>query len=327
MRHERNQPREYSFTLAAKRFSVRRDMTDDPMVAASQTTAAHGASPDGLPPLREVIASHGLDAKKSLGQNFILDLNLTRRIARACGDLTGKTVVEVGPGPGGLTRGLLIEGAARVVTVERDQRCLPALEEISARYPGQLRVHEGDALEADWQTLTSDREGKAIIAANLPYGVASLLLAGWLESEPWPPWYSAMVLMFQKEVAERIVAAPGSKAYGRLSVLAQWRTVPKIVLNLKPEAFTPPPKVSSAVVHFTPREDPLPAGSAKMLGRVTAAAFGQRRKMLRQSLKSLTPMPELLLREAGIDPQLRAEQLTIANFARLAELMSVRPPG
>ena len=318
---------ENRFTHDQNRFSVRRDMTDEPMVAASQTPVAHGASPDGLPPLREVIATHGLDAKKSLGQNFILDLNLTRRIARACGDLKGKTVVEVGPGPGGLTRGLLIEGAARVVAVERDQRCLPALAEIAARYPGQLRVYEGDALEADWQALTADRQGQAIIAANLPYGVASLLLAGWLEAEPWPPWYSAMVLMFQKEVAERIVAAPGSKAYGRLSVLAQWRTVPKIVLNLKPEAFTPPPKVSSAVVHFIPRDKPLPAGSAKMLGRVTAAAFGQRRKMLRQSLKSLTPMPELLLREAGIDPQLRAEQLTIADFARLAELMSERPPG
>jgi len=300
-------------------------MTDDePMVAASQSALPHGASPDGLPPLREVIASHGLDAKKSLGQNFILDLNLTRRIARACGDLTGRTVVEVGPGPGGLTRGLLIEGAARVVAVERDHRCLPALAQIEARYPGQLRVHEGDALEADWQALTADRMGKAIIAANLPYGVASLLLAGWLEAEPWPPWYDGMVLMFQKEVAERIVADPGSKAYGRLSVLAQWRTVPKIVINLPPQAFTPPPKVSSAVVHFVPRAEPLPAGSAKMLGRVTAAAFGQRRKMLRQSLKMLTPMPELLLREAGIDPQQRAEQLTVAEFAQLAALMADR---
>ena len=294
------------------------------MVAAGQTTLPHGASPDGLPPLREVIASHGLDAKKSLGQNFILDLNLTRRIARACGDLIGRTVVEVGPGPGGLTRALLIEGAARIVAVERDHRCLSALAQIEARYPGQLRVHEGDALEADWQALTADREGKAIIAANLPYGVASLLLAGWLEAEPWPPWYDGMVLMFQKEVAERIVAEPGSKAYGRLSVLAQWRTVPKIVINLPPQAFTPPPKVSSAVVHFVPRAEPIPAGSAKMLGRVTAAAFGQRRKMLRQSLKMLTPMPELLLREAGIDPQQRAEQLTVAEFAKLAELMADR---
>ncbi len=284
-----------------------------------------GSSPDGLPPLREVIAAHELNAKKSLGQNFILDLNLTRKIARACGSLEGKTVIEVGPGPGGLTRALLLEGAAKVVAVERDQRCLPALAEISARYPGQLAVHEGDALEADWEALTAGRNGPAIIAANLPYGVASLLLAGWLETEPWPPWYERMVLMFQKEVAERIVAAPGSKAYGRLSVLAQWRTTPKIVLNLPPDAFSPPPKVSSAVVQFIPRDQPLAAGSAKMLARVTAAAFGQRRKMLRQSLKSLTPMPELLLREAGIDPQERAEQLTVADFARLAELMEHGP--
>ena len=280
------------------------------------------ASPDGLPPLREVIATHGLDAKKSLGQNFILDLNLTRRIARACGPLEDKTVVEVGPGPGGLTRALLIEGAARVVAVERDPRCLPALAEIAARYPGRLDVHEGDALEADWEKLTAGRNGQAIIAANLPYGVASLLLANWLEAEPWPPWYGGMVLMFQKEVAERITAEPGSKAYGRLSVLAQWRTEPRIVLNLPPEAFSPPPKVSSAVVRFIPRESPLAAGSAKMLARVTSAAFGHRRKMLRQSLKSLTPMPELLLREAGIEPTLRAEQLTVADFARLAAIMA-----
>ena len=280
-----------------------------------------GPSPDGLPPLREVIATHELNAKKSLGQNFILDLNLTRKIARACGPLTGKTVVEVGPGPGGLTRALLLEGAARVVAVERDARCLPALAEIAARYPGRLSVHEGDALEAHWEDLTAGRDGQAIIAANLPYGVASLLLANWLEAEPWPPWYGAMVLMFQKEVAERIVAEPGSKAYGRLSVLAQWRTVPKIVLNLPPDAFTPPPKVSSAVVHFVPRETPLPAGSAKMLARVTAAAFGQRRKMLRQSLKSLTPLPELLLREAGISPEERAEQVSVAGFAKLAQIM------
>ena len=299
-------------------------MSVPPSDPARTAAILHGASPDGLPPLRDVIAEHGLNAKKSLGQNFILDLNLTRRIARACGSLTGKTVVEVGPGPGGLTRALLIEGAASVVAVERDARCLPALAEIEARYPGQLKVHEGDALEANWEQLTAGRDGKAIIAANLPYGVASLLLAGWLESEPWPPWYESMVLMFQKEVAERIVAAPGSKAYGRLSVLAQWRTVPRIVLNLKPDAFTPPPKVSSSVVQFLPRDQPLPAGSAKMLARVTAAAFGQRRKMLRQSLKALTPMPELLLREAGISPEQRAEQLTVADFARLAELMSQR---
>ena len=286
------------------------------------TETRAGASPDGLPPLRDVIAAHGLAAKKSLGQNFILDLNLTRKIARACGELNGRTVVEVGPGPGGLTRALLIEGAARVVAVERDARCLPALAEIAARYPGRLSVHEGDALAADWRALTADSHGKAIIAANLPYGVASLLLAGWLETEPWPPWYSAMVLMFQKEVAERLVAGPGSKVYGRLSVLAQWRAGVRIVLNLPPGAFTPPPKVSSAVVELIPRDRPLAAGAPGALGRVTAAAFGQRRKMLRQSLKTLTPMPELLLREAGIAPDLRAEALTVAEFALLAEIYS-----
>jgi len=281
-----------------------------------------GASPDGLPPLREVITAHGLNAKKSLGQNFILDLNLTRRIARACGPLAGRTVVEVGPGPGGLTRALLLEGAERVVAVERDARCLPALAEIAARYPGRLAVHEGDALEADWRALLGEAGGKAIIAANLPYGAASLLLAGWLETEPWPPWYSGMILMFQKEVAERLVAEPGSKVYGRLSVLAQWRCEARIVLNLPPAAFTPPPKVSSAVVELTPRAVPLPAGAPGALAKVTAAAFGQRRKMLRQSLKTLTAMPELLLREAGIAPDLRAEQLSVADFARLANLHS-----
>jgi 16S rRNA (adenine1518-N6/adenine1519-N6)-dimethyltransferase len=285
-----------------------------------------GASPDDLPPLRDVIATYGLDAKKSLGQNFILDLNLTRRIARACGSLTGRTVVEVGPGPGGLTRALLIEGAARVVAVERDPRCLPALAEIATRYPGQLDVHEGDALEADWEALTHGRAGPAVIAANLPYGVATLLLTNWLEAEPWPPWYDAMVLMFQKEVAERIVATPGSKAYGRLSVLAQWRSDPRIVLHLPPNAFHPAPKVSSAVVRFDVRAAPEPAGSAKILARVTAAAFGQRRKMLRQSLKSLTPMPELLLRAAEIDPQERAEQLTVSDFARLAAIFARELP-
>ena len=281
-----------------------------------------GASPDGLPPLREVIATHGLDAKKSLGQNFILDLNLTRRIARVAGDLSGRTVVEVGPGPGGLTRALLMEGAARVVAVERDARCMAALADISERYRGQLSVHAGDALEANWPALIGGGSGgRAVIAANLPYGIASLLLAQWLETQPWPPWYDRMILMFQREVAERIVAAPGSKAYGRLSVLAQWRTQPRIALSLPPAAFTPPPKVSSAVVDFVPREVPLAAGPPGMLSRVTAAAFGQRRKMLRQSLKALTPLPELLLARADIDGQERAEQLTVAQFCRLADLM------
>ena len=277
-----------------------------------------GASPDGLDPLRDVIRRYDLAAKKSLGQNFILDLNLTRRIARAGGAVDGRTVIEIGPGPGGLTRGLLMEGAKRVIAVERDSRCLPALAEIGGRYPGRLSVHEGDALEADWSSLLGSSSGKAIIAANLPYNVATTLLIGWLETEPWPPWWDRMVLMFQKEVAERIVAEPGSKDYGRLSVIAQWRSEAYIALTLKPEAFTPPPKVSSAVVVFTPREAPQPACSVKALGRVTAAAFGQRRKMLRASLKTLVPNPEELLDAAGIAPELRAERLTVREFAKLA---------
>jgi 16S rRNA (adenine1518-N6/adenine1519-N6)-dimethyltransferase len=288
-----------------------------------------GASPDGLPSLRHVIETHGLRAKKNLGQNFLLDLNITRKIARLCGDLTAKTILEVGPGPGGLTRALLLEGAARVVAIERDERCRPALDAIGAHYPDRLAVHFGDALEADWRDILKSSSGSVAIpgpvtiAANLPYGIASLLLAGWLETEPWPPWFDKMVLMFQREVAERIVAEPGSKAYGRLSVLAQWRTSPRIVMNLPAEAFTPPPKVASAVVEFIPRRSPEPACSPKTLARVTQAAFGQRRKMLRQSLKTLTPMPELLLAKAGIDPTKRAEQLTVADFAKLAALSSL----
>lgn len=282
------------------------------------TLTGTGHSPDGLPPLRDVIAMHDLKAKKSFSQNFILDLNLTRRIARAAGPLEGRWVVEIGPGPGGLTRGLLLEGAGRVIAIERDRRCLPALEEIAQRYPGRLAVHEGDALEACWEDLLRGCPGKAIIAANLPYAVATLLLIGWLETEPWPPWWDRMALMFQKEVAERIVAAPGSKSYGRLAVISQWRAEPRIVLNLSPSAFTPPPKVASSVVLFTPRASPSPPCSVKTLGRVTAAAFGQRRKMLRQSLKQLTPFPELLLREANLAPELRAEQIAVEDFARLA---------
>ncbi len=281
-------------------------------------SAREGASPDGLDPLRDVIRRHELAAKKNLGQNFILDLNLTRRIARAGGPVTGRTVIEIGPGPGGLTRGLLLEGAGRVIAVERDSRCLPALAEISARYPDQLQVHEGDALETDWSALLGYSSGKAVIAANLPYNVATVLLIGWLETEPWPPWWDRMVLMFQKEVAERIVAVPGSKDYGRLSVISQWRSEARIALTLKPEAFTPPPKVASAVVVFTPRPAPQPACSVKALGRVTAAAFGQRRKMLRASLKTLVPNPEELLDAAGIGPTLRAEQVPVRDFAKLA---------
>ncbi|MGA7116076.1 MAG: 16S rRNA (adenine(1518)-N(6)/adenine(1519)-N(6))-dimethyltransferase RsmA, partial [Hyphomicrobium sp.] len=254
------------------------------------------------------------------GQNFILDLNLTRRIARLAAPLDNTTVLEIGPGPGGLTRALLLEGTKRVIAIELDARCLAALADISAAYPDRLTVHEGDALDTDWRALTTDADGDVAIVANLPYNIATLLLIGWLETEPWPPWWSRMALMFQKEVAERIVAEPGSKAYGRLAVIAQWRAKARLALTLPPAAFTPPPKVSSAVVVFEPRPKPEPACSVKTLGRVTRSAFGQRRKMLRQSLKTLTPLPELLLREAGISPELRAEQLTVEDFARLAQI-------
>lgn len=284
------------------------------------------ASPDGLPPLRDVIARHGLSARKALGQNFLLDLNLTRKIARLAGDLSAKTVVEIGPGPGGLTRALLMEGARHVIAVERDERCLPALEEIANRYPKRLTIVAGDAREMDWRKLLGP-SGRATIAANLPYAIASLLLVQWLETEPWPPWFDRMVLMFQREVADRIVAGPRTKPYGRLSVLAQWRTRAKIVMALPPEAFTPPPKVASAVVDFTPLMNPEPACSVRTLGRVTAAAFGQRRKMLRASLKQLTAMPELLLREAGLRPELRAEDLAVADFARLAQIIDRGGPA
>jgi 16S rRNA (adenine1518-N6/adenine1519-N6)-dimethyltransferase len=288
------------------------------MSAGERQEMRPGASPDGLPPLREVIRDLGLTARKSLGQNFILDLNLTRRIARAAGPLAERTVVEVGPGPGGLTRALLLEGAARVIAVERDERCRPALDQIAERYPGRLELHFGDALEARWTRLLGGASGNAVIVANLPYGVATLLLVGWLETEPWPPWFIRMVLMFQKEVAERIVAEPGTKAYGRLAVLAQWRTKPRILLTLPREAFTPPPKVASAVVEFVPRQDPKPPCSARVLGQVTAAAFGQRRKMLRSSLKQLVPNPEELLEASGIAGSLRAEDVGVQDFARLA---------
>ena len=287
------------------------------------TTATPPPGPpvdDGLPPLRDVLRAHDLIAKKNLGQNFILDLNLTRRIARLASPLTNTTVIEVGPGPGGLTRALLMEGAHHVIAIERDARCLAALADISAAYPGRLTVHAGDALATDFAALAANAPGDVAIAANLPYNIATLLLVGWLETEPWPPWWQRMALMFQKEVAERIVAEPGSKTYGRLAVIAQWRAKPRIALTLPPAAFTPQPKVSSAVVVFEPRATPTPACSVKTLGRVTQSAFGQRRKMLRQSLRTLTPMPELLLREDGISPELRAEQLTVEDFARLAHL-------
>ena len=289
-------------------------------------TARAAASPDGLPPLGEVLRSLGHTARKSLGQNFILDLNLTRRIARAAGPLEGRTVLEVGPGPGGLTRALFLEGAERVVAVERDERCRPALEAIAQRYPGRLDVLYGDALTACWLALLPTGASKPIVVANLPYNIATLLLIGWLESNPWPPWYLRLVLMFQREVAQRIVAAPGSKAYGRLAVIAQWRTRPRLLFNVNPEAFTPPPSVASALVELTPTDIPSPPCRVATLGTVTAAAFGQRRKMLRQSLRALSSQPEALLAAAGIAPTLRAEALSVPDFARLAYVFE-RLPG
>ncbi|MCL5777433.1 16S rRNA (adenine(1518)-N(6)/adenine(1519)-N(6))-dimethyltransferase RsmA [Limibaculum sp. FT325] len=273
-------------------------------------------APDGLPPLREVIARHGLAAKKSLGQNFLLDLNLTARIARASGPLEGAEVIEVGPGPGGLTRALLSQGAARVVAIERDARCLDALAEIAAHYPGRLIVIEGDALEVDPRPHLT---GPARIVANLPYNVGTELLVRWLTPPDWPPFWESLTLMFQREVAERIVAAPGSKAYGRLSVLAQWRATARIVFDVPPSAFVPPPKVTSSVVHLRPVE-PRAAIDPKVLERVVAAAFSQRRKMLRQSLKALGRDPAPLLETAGIDPTRRAETLSIDEFLALARV-------
>ncbi len=276
-------------------------------------------APDGLPPLRETIADLGLSARKSLGQNFILDLNLTSRIARAGGSLDSKTIIEIGPGPGGLTRGLFLEGATRVIVVERDERCRPALEAIAERYPGRLDIRMDDALTVDYGALG---DGRKSIISNLPYGIATPLLIGWLKTEPWPPWFDEMVLMFQREVAERITARPSTKAYGRLSVLAQWRTEPSIVLPVPAAAFTPRPKVDSAVVHFIPKTAPSPVCDVEALEAVTAAAFGQRRKMLRTSLRQLFDNPEARLLELGIEPTHRAEQLTVDEFCRLAGCLS-----
>ncbi len=273
---------------------------------------------DDLPPLREVIRRHGLSAKKSLGQNFLLDLNLTARIARAGGPLPGATVVEIGPGPGGLTRALLAEGTKRVIAIERDDRAIAALKEIAARYPGQLEIIPGDALEFDARTHLG--HGRARVVANLPYNIATALLIGWL-TERWPPWYDALVLMFQREVAERIVAKPGSKTYGRLSVLANWRCETKIMFDVAPSAFVPPPKVTSSVVRLIPRATPL-ACDAGALQKVTEAAFGQRRKMLRQSLKSLGVDALALLAEAGIEPTARAEDIPVEGFVALANIFA-----
>lgn len=273
---------------------------------------------DGLPPLRDVIERHGLQAKKALGQNFLLDLNLTGKVARAAGDLTGVTVVEVGPGPGGLTRALLMHGAKRVVAIERDERCLAALADVAAHYPGRLDVVSGDALKTDFAALA---EGAVKIVANLPYNIGTELLVRWLTVPAWPPFYQSLTLMFQREVAERIVARPASSAYGRLGVLAGWRTEARIAFDVPPQAFTPPPKVTSSVVHLVPRAAPLPA-DVTVLGRVTEAAFGQRRKMLRQSLKSLGG--EKLLETVGIDPTRRAETLGVEEFVALAGALPLR---
>jgi 16S rRNA (adenine1518-N6/adenine1519-N6)-dimethyltransferase len=273
---------------------------------------------DDLPPLREVIKRHGLTAKKSLGQNFLLDLNLTARIARAAGPLDGATVIEIGPGPGGLTRALLAQGAKRVIAVERDQRAIAALEEIAARYPARLTIVAGDALTFDARAHLDG--ARAQVVANLPYNIATPLLIGWLTAEPWPPWYDSLMLMFQREVAERIVAAPGGKIYGRLAVLANWRCETKLMFDVAPTAFVPQPKVTSAVVRLVPRAAPLNC-DARALQRVTEAAFGQRRKMLRQSLKSLGGDAGALLAAAGIEPTARAEEISVEGFVKLARAL------
>lgn len=273
---------------------------------------------DGLPPLREVIEAHGLRAKKELGQNFLLDLNLTGRIARAAGRLEGCTVIEVGPGPGGLTRALLTEGAQKVIAIERDERALPALAEIASAYPNRLEIISGDALDIDYAELAS---GPTKIVANLPYNIATPLLTGWLTAQPWPPFWDSLTLMFQKEVAERIVAGPGSKTYGRLSVLAGWRSDAKLMFNVDKSAFTPPPKITSSIVHLTPKEvdNNLPVRAVEA---VTRAAFGQRRKMVRQSLKGLGVPVEELLETAGLKGTERAEELPVPRFLEMAEVFA-----
>ena len=270
---------------------------------------------DSLPPLREVIAAHGLRAKKELGQNFLLDLNLTARIARVAAPLEAATVIEVGPGPGGLTRALLAEGARKVIAIERDERALPALAEIAAAYPGRLEVISGDALEMDYAKLA---DGPTKLVSNLPYNIGTELLTRWLTVEPWPPFFESLTLMFQREVAERIIARPGEDAYGRLGVLCGWRTEARIAFNVGREAFTPPPKVTSSVVHLRPKA--LADGVlARDLELVTRAAFGQRRKMVRQSLKSLGVPMEPLLAAAGLEGSERAEELPVETFLKLAK--------
>ncbi len=274
---------------------------------------------DTLPPLREVIAKHDLAAKKSLGQNFLLDLNLTAKIARLAGDLSGADILEIGPGPGGLTRGLLAEGARRVLAIEKDPRCMPALADISEVYPGRLQTINGDALEVN---PLDHLQTPIKVAANLPYNVGTELLVRWLTPPEWPPFWDSLTLMFQREVAQRIVATPGSKAYGRLALLAQWRSDPQIVMELPPEAFSPPPKVNSAVVHLTALPAPRYPADPGVLNQVVAAAFNQRRKMLRSALKSVSPDIEDHLIAAGIKPTDRAEQVGLEAFCALARSLA-----
>jgi 16S rRNA (adenine1518-N6/adenine1519-N6)-dimethyltransferase len=272
-------------------------------------------TPDPLPPLRDVIERHDLRARKSLGQNFLLDLNLTAKIARQAGDLSACDVLEIGPGPGGLTRGLLSEGARKVLAIEKDARCLPALQEIADAYPNRLHVIEGDALNIDpLAHLTPPIR----VASNLPYNVGTELLIRWLTPKQWPPFWQSLTLMFQREVAQRITADVGDKAYGRLAILSQWRCDARIVVSLPPEAFSPPPKVSSAVVHLSMLPEPRFPADFKTLERVVAAAFNQRRKMLRSSLKSVSPEIEDMLLAAGIKPTERAEQVSLEEFCALA---------
>jgi 16S rRNA (adenine1518-N6/adenine1519-N6)-dimethyltransferase len=277
---------------------------------------------DDLPPLRDVIREHALSARKSLGQNFLLDLNLTAKIARAAAPLDDAVVVEIGPGPGGLTRALLALGARRVIAVEHDARALPALQQIARRYPGRLDIVCADAKAFDPRPLLAGERAK--IVANLPYNIATTLLVGWLSIEPWPPWYDMMVLMFQREVAERIVARENEEAYGRLGVLANWRAETKILFDIAPAAFVPQPQVTSSVVRLIPRRAPE-ACDRRALEQVAAAAFNQRRKMLRQSLKSLAADPARLTAAADIDPTRRAETVPVSGFVAMArELADIR---
>jgi len=273
---------------------------------------------DDLPPLRQVIETHGLSARKSLGQNFLLDLNLTAKIARRAGELSDCDILEIGPGPGGLTRGLLAEGARKVLAIEKDQRCMAALAEIEAAYPGRLKVINGDALEVDPLSLLTP---PIRVAANLPYNVGTELLVRWLTPKEWPPFWQSLTLMFQREVAERITAGPGSKAYGRLAILSQWRSNANIVMSLPPGAFSPPPKVHSAVVHLTALSEPCYPADAQTLSRIVAAAFNQRRKMLRAALKGQATDIEDRLISAGIKPTDRAEVVSLEQFCALARII------